>query len=88
MSNVPTATKNIIIINVLVMIMTMLNEDMMYEKFALFYPTSPFFHIWQPVTHMFMHGGFWHLFFNMYSISSAVCLKRDGVRRSSLYSIS
>ena len=67
MSNVPTATKNIII-NVLVMIMTMLNEDMMYEKFALFYPTSPFFHIWQPVTHMFMHGGFWHLFFNMYTL--------------------
>jgi membrane associated rhomboid family serine protease len=50
------------------MIMTMLNEDMMYEKFALFYPTSPFFHIWQPVTHMFMHGGFWHLFFNMYTL--------------------
>ena len=68
MSNVPTATKNIIIINVLVMIMTMLNEDMMYEKFALFYPTSPFFHIWQPVTHMFMHVGFWHLFFNMYTL--------------------
>ncbi len=68
MSNVPTATKNIIIINVLVMIMTMLNEDMMYEKFALFYPTSPFFHIWQPLTHMFMHGGFWHLFFNMYTL--------------------
>ena len=68
MSNVPTATKNIIIINVLVMIMTMLNEDMMYEKFALFYPTSPFFHWWQPLTHMFMHGGFWHLFFNMYTL--------------------
>ncbi len=50
------------------MIMTSLNENMMYEKFALFYPTSPFFHIWQPVTHMFMHGGFWHLFFNMYTL--------------------
>ena len=68
MSNVPTATKNIIIINVLVMIMTSLNGDFMYENFALFYPTSPFFHIWQPVTHMFMHGGFWHLFFNMYTL--------------------
>jgi membrane associated rhomboid family serine protease len=40
----------------------------MYEKFALFYPTSPFFHWWQPLTHMFMHGGFWHLFFNMYTL--------------------
>lgn len=68
LSSIPTATKNIIIINVLVMIMTSLNGELMYEKFALFYPTSPFFHWWQPVTHMFMHGGFWHLFFNMYTL--------------------
>ena len=68
LSNMPTAVKNIIIINVLVTIMTSLNGNFMYEKFALFYPTSPFFHWWQPVTHMFMHGGFWHLFFNMYTL--------------------
>ena len=68
MSNVPTAVKNIIIINVLVMIMTGLRENFMYETFSLFYPTSPFFHWWQPVTHMFMHGGVWHLFFNMYTL--------------------
>lgn len=68
LGSIPTATRNIIIINVLVMIMTSLNEGLMYEKFALFYPTSPFFRWWQPVTHMFMHGGFWHLFFNMYTL--------------------
>ena len=68
LGNLPTAIKNIIVINVLVMLMTYLNEDFMYEKFALFYPTSPFFHWWQPITHMFMHGGFWHLFFNMYTL--------------------
>ena len=68
LSNIPTAIKNIIIINIMIMIMTSLNEEFMVEKFALFYPTSPFFHWWQPVTHMFMHGGFWHLFFNMYTL--------------------
>ena len=68
LSNIPTATRNIIFINILVMIMTSLNGDFMYRNFALFYPTSPFFHWWQPVTHMFMHGGFWHLFFNMYTL--------------------
>ena len=68
LSSLPQAVKSIIIINVLVMIMTSLNENFMYEKFALFYPTSPFFHWWQPLTHMFMHGGFWHLFFNMYTL--------------------
>ena len=68
LSNMPTAIRHIIVINVLIMVMTYLNEDFMYEKFALFYPTSPFFHWWQPVTHMFMHGGFWHLLFNMYTL--------------------
>ena len=68
MRNIPTAVKNIIIINVLVMVMMALNETFMLEKFALFYPTSPFFHWWQPVTHMFLHGGFGHLFFNMYAL--------------------
>lgn len=68
LSNIPAATKNIILINICIWIMTALNENFMYEKFALFYPTSPFFHWWQPVTHMFMHGGFFHLFFNMYTL--------------------
>ena len=68
MANVPTAVKNIIIINALVMIMTALNRNFMYEHFALFYPTSPFFQWWQPLTHMFMHGGFFHLLFNMYTL--------------------
>ena len=68
MSGMPTAVKNIIIINIIIMLMTSLKENFMYETFALFYPTSPFFHWWQPVTHMFMHGGFWHLVFNMYTL--------------------
>jgi membrane associated rhomboid family serine protease len=69
LAGMPAAVKNIIFINVIVMLMTSLKENFMYETFALFYPTSPFFHWWQPVTHMFMHGGFWHLIFNMYTLS-------------------
>ena len=68
MSSVPPVTKNIILINVLVWIMTVVNESFMIEHFAMFYPSSPFFKPWQIVTHMFMHGGFWHLFFNMYTL--------------------
>ena len=67
LSSIPPAVKNIIIINVLVMIMTALNQQYMISHFALFYPTSPFFKPWQIITHMFMHGGFWHIFFNMYT---------------------
>lgn len=64
----PPATKNLIIINVLIFIATALNEDFMISTFGLFYPTSRYFHFWQPFTHMFMHGGIWHIFFNMFSL--------------------
>ena len=68
LSSVATVTKNISILNRWILITTALNEEFMIEKFALFYPTSPFFKPWQILTHMFMHGGFWHLFFNMYTL--------------------
>ncbi|MDE7127252.1 MAG: rhomboid family intramembrane serine protease [Bacteroidales bacterium] len=68
LSSIPPVTKNIIIINVLIWIMTELNQHFMIETFAMFYPSSPFFRPWQIVTHMFMHGGFWHIFFNMYTL--------------------
>ena len=66
LSAIPPVTRNIIIINFLIWIISDLSHDFMYEKFALFYPKSPFFHWWQFVTHMFMHGGFWHVFFYMF----------------------
>lgn len=68
MRNLPPAVKNIIIINALIMVMISLKETFMFENFALYFPASPFFRIWQPFTYMFMHGGFGHLFFNMYSL--------------------
>lgn len=68
MSNVPVAVRNIIIVNIVIMLATMFKESMMVEKFALWFPESPYFEWWQPVTHLFMHGGFFHLFFNMYAL--------------------
>lgn len=74
MSNVPTVTKNLILINVIVFIATLVNENLMMGAFALYYPTSPNFHWWQVITHMFMHGGFWHIFFNMYTLFIFGCV--------------
>ena len=68
LSSLPPVTRNLIIINVIVFVASLLNQNFMIGNFALFYPTSPFFHWWQVVTHMFMHGGFWHIFFNMYTL--------------------
>lgn len=67
-SQIPTVTKNLLAINILMFIATLINENFMVANFAMFYPASPFFKPWQILTHMFMHGGFWHIFFNMYSL--------------------
>ncbi len=67
-ANLPSVTKNLIIINVLIFVATIFNENFMVSTFGMFYPSSQYFHWWQPVTHMFMHGGFWHIFFNMYTL--------------------
>ena len=68
LQRIPTVTRNILFINVLVFVATLINQDFMYGTFAMFYPASPLFRWWQPLTHMFMHGGFWHILFNMYTL--------------------
>lgn len=66
--NLPPAVKNLLIINIIIFLGTEFIGNPMYEWFALFPVDSPFFHWWQLVTHMFMHGGFGHIFFNMWSL--------------------
>lgn len=68
LSNIPPVTKNLLYINLLMFIATLLNENFMVSTFAMFYPASRFFHPWQVITHMFMHGGWLHILFNMYSL--------------------
>ena len=68
MRNLTTAVKNLLIINIIVFLGTELIGNRMYELFALFPFGSPFFRWWQFVTHMFMHGGIGHIFFNMWSL--------------------
>ena len=68
MRNLPPAVKNLLIINIIIFIGTELIGDPMYQWFALFPIGSPFFRWWQFVTHMFMHGNFAHIFFNMWSL--------------------
>lgn len=67
-SNLPKVTRNILFINVIFFVATLVNQEFMTRTFALFYPSSRYFHFWQPVTYMFMHGGFWHILFNMYTL--------------------
>ncbi|MDX1470824.1 MAG: rhomboid family intramembrane serine protease, partial [Flavobacteriaceae bacterium] len=36
--------------------------------FALYFPKNDLFQPWQIITHMFMHGGFMHILFNMFAL--------------------
>ncbi|MBR2947072.1 MAG: rhomboid family intramembrane serine protease [Bacteroidales bacterium] len=65
---VPMVVKNLIIINVIMLIFTMVSEPFMYKTFSLYYFGSPLFHPFQFISYMFMHGGFSHLLFNMFSL--------------------
>lgn len=66
--NLPPVTKHLIIINIILFVATYANRYFMISTFSMFYPTSDMFRFWQPVTYMFMHGSFMHIFFNMYSL--------------------
>ena len=68
LERIPTVTRSLLIVNVIMFVATLINEDFMIRTFAMFYPASPLFRWWQPLTHMFMHGGWWHILFNMYTL--------------------
>jgi membrane associated rhomboid family serine protease len=68
----PPVVKNIIMINVL-MILAYYAANSVFgidlnSLLGLYFPKSEQFKPLQIVTHMFMHGGFWHIFFNMYAL--------------------
>ncbi len=69
--NIPEVTKNIIIINVLLFLATLALPRIginLTELFGMFYFESNHFKIWQPLTHVFMHGSFMHILFNMWGV--------------------
>lgn len=67
----PPVVKNIILINVLIYLADLAVQSVLGIDLAmilgLYFPKSEHFMPVQIITHMFMHGGFWHLFFNMYA---------------------
>ena len=67
-NRIPPVVKNIIIINIIMFVATLIIGNFMYEKLSLFYFKSQFFKPYQFLTHMFMHGSFVHILFNMYTL--------------------
>jgi membrane associated rhomboid family serine protease len=67
---IPPVIKNLLILNGLVFLAQVTFQNSPYinmsNLFALHDVRSEFFRPHQYVSHMFMHGDFWHLFFNMF----------------------
>lgn len=71
-SGIPPVVKNLILINVVMLLATytaagVFNVDL-NAMLGLYYPKSEHFRPYQVITHMFMHGGLAHLFFNMFAL--------------------
>ena len=69
--NPRTAVGNLVLINVIAFLAMMAFpkfDGEILKAFALHFPLSPDFEFWQPITYMFLHGGFSHLFFNMFAL--------------------
>ncbi len=72
LSGIPPVTKNLILINVIMLLASytagaVFNIDL-NQIFGLHFPKSEHFQPFQIITHMFMHGGITHLFFNMFAL--------------------
>jgi len=70
MLRITPTVKHLVILNVIIFLGTyfMGNEDLFFHLLALFYPLSSYFEPWQIISHMFMHGSFQHLLFNMFAL--------------------
>ena len=78
--NIPTITRNLLIINVLAFIVcTLMGTDAMggyvlNNVLGLHFFMAPDFRLYQLFTYMFMHGGWDHLFFNMFALWMFGCV--------------
>ncbi|TDD95215.1 rhomboid family intramembrane serine protease [Flavobacterium cellulosilyticum] len=72
MMNITPTVKQLLIINFIFFIGSQI-VPVSYDFFALYYPESNHFRIWQLITHMFMHAPFpnvMHILFNMFALYS------------------
>ena len=72
LSDIPPVVKNLIIINILMLLATWVLKNAfaidLGQILGLHYFKSDLFQPYQYVTHIFMHGGPMHLFFNMFAL--------------------
>lgn len=68
MGRITETVKALIIINVIFFVGAYFLGEKATALFALWFPQNPNFHVWDIITHMFMHGGLMHILFNMFML--------------------
>lgn len=68
MGRMTETVKVLLIINILFFVGTLTLGEPAYKYFSLWFFENENFGVWQIITHMFMHGGFMHILFNMYAL--------------------
>ena len=93
MRNIPTITKNLLIINVLMFVATFVFQRGgidLNDVLGLHFFMASEFHLYQLLTYMFMHGGLQHIFFNMFALWMFGCVVENvwGPKKFLFYYIS
>ena len=93
MRNIPTITKNLLIINVLMFVATFVFQRGgidLNDVLGLHFFMASEFHLYQLLTYMFMHGGLQHIFFNMFALWMFGCVAENvwGPKKFLFYYIS
>jgi len=83
----PPVTRALIFINIGVLLLLQLAPKLIGGRFALWPPRSGLFEPWQLITYAFLHGGWAHLFFNMFALFmfGGALERRWGGRRFVIY---
>lgn len=68
MRGITETVKHLLIINGIFFFATNALGPFFTDLMALHFYLNPSFQVWQPVTHMFMHGSFNHILFNMFGL--------------------
>jgi membrane associated rhomboid family serine protease len=71
LGNMPPVVKNLLLLNVIMFVITMLGQGQgipMTRLLGGYVFNSPYFEPYQMVSHFFMHGGLFHIFFNMFAL--------------------
>ena len=90
MRNLPIVTRYLLVANLIVFLLTGIlgGHGVDLNAFCgLHYYAAQSFHWWQPLTYMFLHADFSHIFFNMFAVwmFAPMIEQQWGTRRFALY---